>query len=157
MKKIICIFSFLLLFFNFASAQGISSSELINNAKLFDGKIVSYKGEIVGEVMKRGDFVWVNIHDGVNAMGIWAPLMLTREIVYAGSFKAKGDLVEVSGVFHRACSEHGGDLDIHAQTLRKLDSGRLVQDKLNPAKVSQALILLGVLFLIWILTLFLRK
>jgi len=138
-------------------AQPLSSTELINNAKQLDGKIVTYKGEVIGDVMKRTNFAWVNVNDGINAIGIWVPLSLTREIIYTGSYKAKGDIIEVSGIFNRACPEHGGDLDIHAQTLRKIDSGRFVRGRFNSAKGSQALILLGVLFLVWILTLFSRK
>jgi hypothetical protein len=157
MKKSIYVFIILLLIFDFALAQGISSSELVNNAKLYDGEAVTYKGEVIGDVMTRGDFAWVNLHDGVNAIGIWVPLTLTKEIVYTGSYKAKGDIIEVSGIFNRACSKHGGDLDLHAQTLRKTDSGKFVRERLNPSKVSQVLILLGVLFSVWILTLFLRK
>ena len=157
MKKLICIFSILFLICGFALAQDLSSNELINNAKLYDGKTVTYKGEVIGDVMKRGDFAWVNVYDGANAIGIWVPLALIREIVYTGSHKAKGDIIEVSGIFSRACPKHGGDLDIHAQTLRKIDSGKSDRERLNPSKVNQALIILGVLFLVWILTLFLKK
>lgn len=157
MKRIIFIFGILFLIFSSASAQGVPSGELVNKAKFYDGKVIAFKGEVIGEVMQRGNFAWVNIRDEENAIGAWVPLALAREIVYVGSYKAKGDIVEVTGIFNRACPEHGGDLDIHAQTLRKLDSGRAIRDKLNPAKVNQALILLGVLFSVWILTLFLRK
>lgn len=156
LKRAILFISFCL-FFRLAYTQPLSSTELINNAKQLDGKIVTYKGEVIGDVMKRADFAWVNVNDGINAVGIWIPFSLAREIIYTGSHKAKGDLIEVSGIFNRACLEHGGDLDIHAQTLRKIDSGRFTRERLNPAKVNQALILLGVLFLVWILTLFSRK
>jgi len=157
MKKIIYILVILFLISDIALAQGISSKELINNAKLYDRKVVAYKGEVIGDIMKRGDFAWINLHDGMNAIGIWVPLAFTREITYAGSYKAKGDVIEVVGIFNQACLQHGGDLDIHAQSLRKIDSGRAVRERVNPSKVNQVLILLGVLFLIWILTLFLRK
>jgi hypothetical protein len=157
MKKLICIFGILFLTSGLALAQGIPGDELINNAKLYNGKIVSYKGEAIGEVMRRGDYAWVNIREGNTVLGIWLPFALAKEIAYAGSYNVRGDIVEVTGVFNRACPEHGGDLDIHAQALRKIVSGKQVKEKLNPAKANQALILLGVLFLVWILTLFLRK
>ncbi len=157
MKKSIYIFVMLFLIFDLALAQGISSDALIKNAKIYDGKAVIYRGEVIGDVMKRGDFAWVNIHDGENAIGIWAPLVFTKEIVHTGSYRAKGDVIEVSGIFNRACSEHGGDLDLHAQTLRKIGSGKIVRERINPSKVIQASIILGVLFLVWISTLFLRK
>lgn len=157
MKKFTFIFAMLFFSFDLVLAQGISSSDLINNAKLYDSKTVNYKGEVIGDVMKRGDFAWVNVNDGISAIGIWVPLVFTKEIIYTGSYRARGDIVEVAGVFNRACPEHGGDLDIHAQALRKTDSGRPVMEKINTAKVNQVLILLGVLILVWILTLFLRK
>jgi hypothetical protein len=135
----------------------ISSAELLNNSKERDGKKVVYRGEVIGEVMKRGDFAWVNLHDGDNAIGIWVPLALIDEITYFGSYKAKGDIIEVSGIFHRACPEHGGDLDIHALSLRKIESGKLTPEVIKPLRLKQALILLGILLLIWISTLFFRK
>jgi hypothetical protein len=156
LKRILLLILFCLVF-RFSYAQALSSTELINNSKELDGKIVIYKGEVIGEVMRRGDFAWVNIHDGKNAIGVWIPWLQASGILYAGSYKAKGDIIEVSGKFNRACPEHGGDLDIHAQALRKIDSGRIVKEKFNPAKRDQALILLGVLILVWILTRFLRK
>ena len=138
-------------------AQSLASRELINHAQEYDGKIVTYSGEVIGDVMVRGDFAWVNISDGDNALGVWMSAALAKEIKFTGNYKSRGDNLEIAGVFHRACLEHGGDLDIHAQSLRKLGNGRTVKEKLNFDKVSLSLILLGALFLIWILTLFKRK
>jgi len=139
------------------AAENVSSVQLIGNTKEYDGKQVTYRGEAIGEVMKRGDFAWVNLHDGVNAIGVWVHFSLTKAIIYTGSYKVKGDIIEVSGIFNRACPEHGGDLDIHAKTLRKIEPGRRVEESVNPAKKNLALILSGVLLIVWILTLFLRK
>ncbi|MFA5144837.1 MAG: DNA-binding protein [Candidatus Omnitrophota bacterium] len=139
------------------SAQPISSSELINNAKQYDGKIVVYEGEVIGDVMARGDHAWVNINDGENAIGIWINSSLAKDIAYTGSYKSVGDGIEVTGVFHRACAEHGGDLDIHAQAIRKTTSGRNIREKLNPGKRNFVIVLLGVFCLVWILTLLKRK
>lgn len=138
-------------------AQPLSSTELINTAKSYDGRIVSYEGEIIGDVMKRATGAWININDGENAIGIWGSSSVAKDIIYTGSYKSFGDKVEVTGIFHRACPEHGGDLDIHAQSLRKINSGRLKQERLNPDKRNQVIILSGVLILIWILSLLKRK
>ena len=147
------VFSFRLAVF----AQGLSSSELINNAKQYDGKIVTYSGEAIGDVMVRGEFAWVNINDGQNALGVWVNAALAKEIKFTGNYKSRGDFLEIVGIFHRACLEHGGDLDIHAQSLRTLGNGRVAEEKINFDKVSASLVLLGALFLIWILTLFKHK
>lgn len=140
-----------------AFSQSISSSELIKNAKEYDGKLIVYSGEVIGDVMSRGEFAWVNINDGENALGVWMSAALAKEIKFMGNYKSRGDRLEMVGVFHRACFEHGGDLDIHARSLLKITSGRLVKENLNFDKVSLSLILLGALFLIWILILFKHK
>lgn len=133
--------------------QVISSTELISNAKQYDGKPVVYTGEVIGEVMVRGKYAWLNVHDGKNAIGVWLPRDLTREIKFSGSYKFKGDEVEISGIFHRSCQEHGGDLDIHAQGLRKVNVGYQVPEKLDFNKTKTVLMLLGILGIVWILSL----
>jgi hypothetical protein len=145
-------FAFYVLRFN-CLAQSVSSNELINNAKQYDGKIVTYEGEAIGDIMNRADFAWVNINDGNNAIGIWISGPLAKSINYTGSYKTKGDRIEITGVFHRACPEHGGDLDIHAQAIRKTGTGRIIPEELNIGKRHFAVILLGVLGIIWILSL----
>ncbi len=140
-----------------AFSQSLSSEELIKNAKEYDGKLIVYSGEVIGDVMLRGEFAWVNINDGENALGVWMSAALAKEIKFMGNYKFRGDNLEIVGIFHRACLEHGGDLDIHVQSLRKIGNGRTVKEKLNFDKVSLSLILLGMLFLIWILTLFNHK
>lgn len=140
-----------------AFAQGISSTELIKNAKQYDGKTVVYEGEVIGDVMVRGQYAWVNMNDGNNAIGIWMNKDLARGIEYTASYSAKGDWVEVTGVFSRSCLQHGGDLDIHAQLVRRISPGRLVKEKINIDKRNQAIIFLGAVVLIWILSLLKKK
>lgn len=132
-------------------AQPISSTELINKAKQYDGKIVVYQGEVIGDIMKRGEFAWVNVNDGVNAIGIWLDKSLLKNIVYTGSYKSLGDIVEVEGMFHNRCLEHGGDLDIHAQSIRKIKDGEVVKEKIDINKRNLAVYLTGVLCLVLIL------
>jgi len=135
----------------FCYAQSISSTELINNAKQHDGKTVAYEGEVIGDIMVRGDYVWINVNDGQNAIGIWMDKNLAKDISYAGSYKLKGDWLEITGIFQRACLQHGGDLDIHAQAIRKVRQGRQIIERLNISKRNLVFVLLGVLCLVWIL------
>jgi hypothetical protein len=133
-----------------AKAGQISSTELINNAKEYDGKSVVYVGEAVGDVMVRGDFAWVNINDGENAIGVWLNKELAGEIQFTGSYHAKGDRLEITGVFQRNCIQHGGDMDIHAQSIRKISPGRFVGEELDTGKRNFVIILLAVLCLVFI-------
>lgn len=131
-----------------AFAEAASSSDLINNAVQYDDKVVEYRGEVIGEVMARGRYAWVNVNDGVNAIGINCDRSLVEDIRYGGSYKFKGDTIEVRGIFHRACLEHGGDLDIHAQSLNVITPGKEVPENLNLGKLKIALLLLAVLIIL---------
>lgn len=138
-------------------AQPISGADLINGAKQYDDKVVTYRGEVIGDIMIRGQYAWVNINDGQNAIGIWATKALIKNIAYKGSYGFKGDVVEITGKFNRACPEHGGDLDIHAQTMRKITSGRQNFESLDLNKIKIALMLLGIVLLLLLWDLITRK
>ncbi len=140
-----------------ACAQSISSTELINNAKQYDGKIVHYQGEVIGDIMKRGDHAWININDGQNAIGIWIENSSAKDIVYTGGYKIKGDVLGLTGTFHRACIEHGGDLDIHAQSATKITSGSQIYEELDFNKIKAAVILSGILLILFLWNLLNRK
>ncbi|MDD3345289.1 MAG: DNA-binding protein [Candidatus Omnitrophica bacterium] len=157
----ICITLFFLLFFNCfiasANAAILSSRELIGNAVNYDGKTIVYSGEVIGDIMLRGEHAWVNISDGSNSIGVWMDARMAREIRFSGDYKNRGDKIEVIGVFHRACPEHGGDLDIHAKTIRRIEAGGPLKRDLQARKKNISIVLFGALILIWILTLFKRS
>jgi len=104
----------------------LSSNSLLNQSFLYDGMNVSYRGEVVGPVMVRGDYAWINVYDGTYAIGIWCPADKTPKIRFYGDYNNKGDVIQVSGVFHRACTTHGGDLDIHCNLLKVVKEGNEV-------------------------------
>lgn len=124
------------------NAYGIlSSSELINNSFLYDNKIVGYRGEVVGPVMVRGEYSWVNLYDGTYAIGVWCLIRDTSRIRFYGDYNNRGDLVEVSGVFHRACASHGGDLDIHCSSLEIVEEGYPVKHVIRDREFFTAFVL----------------
>jgi len=162
MKRIlfICFFGILAHVF-FASpsyAQTVSSLELINNAKQYDGKTVTYQGEAIGDIMARGEHAWINLNDGYTAIGVWVRKNDIKDIAYLGNYRAKGDIIEVSGIFNRSCPEHGGDLDIHAREIKKIIPGGPSFSKLSVKKFYIGLSLTFiVLFLYFINFLFRDK
>jgi len=143
--------SVLLLFRADCFAEVISSAELINNAKLYDGKIISFSGEAIGDLMARKEYAWINLNDGKNAIGIWIKRELTDNIQYSGSYNAKGDWVEIEGIFHRSCPEHGGDLDIHAQSITKISSGSEITHSINKGTIKSAFVLFCIVLLVFLL------
>jgi len=123
------------------AAAVVTSDDLINSASEYDGKEVIYTGEVIGDIMRRGDNCWINVSDGNNAIGIWLPLKETEMIKYTGQYRYRGDIVKVKGIFNRACSEHGGDLDIHTDSLEILESGYETKRDMNIFSIIAGIIL----------------
>ncbi|MDD5772716.1 MAG: DNA-binding protein [bacterium] len=154
----ISLFIFLIIFFYISSAYAfISVTDLIENAKENDLKEVAIKGEVIGDIFHKGDFVWINVSDGVNAIGIWVPEKSVAELSHPGDYSHKGDFVQITGRFNRACIEHMGETDIHLDNFCVLKKGESVSHPVDNIKLKTtigvfllAVILLGV-------ELFLRK
>ncbi len=126
MKQSVCLLIALLLLSPVAAraeATEVSSNDLIENALALDGRTITYSGEVIGDFMQRGDHVWLNVSDGSNAVGVWVETTLAGAVATPGRYGTHGDEVRVTGVFHRACAEHGGDMDIHAEKMELLGAG----------------------------------
>ena len=101
--------------------------------------------------MTRGEYAWLSVNDGPNAIGVWINKGLIKDILYTGSYKAKGDLVEIMGKFNRSCVEHGGDLDIHAQSINKISSGSKISHTVNIRAIKFAFGLFCMVLLVFLL------
>ncbi len=98
-----------------------SSNELIEKSKELNGRKLNYSGELVTAILDRGEYSWINLNDGSNAIGVWCKSGLLGGVNFAGDYKNRGDIIEVNGTFNRACSIHNGELDIHADTVKIVD------------------------------------
>jgi hypothetical protein len=127
----------------------VTSNELVDNADRYDGQVIEYQGEVIGDVMIRRNHAWINVNDGGRAIGIFADKNLARQIKKIGSYNQIGDTVKIIGTFNRACADHGGDLDIHARELYVVQDGYNVEHPVNQAK----LVIAGILFLAILATL----
>jgi len=150
------------------------STELINHMNVpgdiskglfWNGKTVTFHGEAIGEVMVRGDYAWIHLNDdaymvknveegaklgGYNSgMAVWIPASLTKPIDTYGDYQHEGSIVEIQGVFNGACKEHGGDMDIHATTLKVLREGHVVVDAVKPWKAGLAVVLAALAGVLW--------
>ncbi len=128
-------------------------STLINNPTKYNGKIVKFMGEVIGEPLGRGNNRWINILDNEgNAIGVWLSEDFIKDINYYGKYNIQGDIVEVEGIFHSICKEHGGDTDIHANTFKILEKGHLIKEQIKIQKIY--IILLEGVFIIIVLIFF---
>lgn len=145
----------LLLFFvgMAAASELVSSGELVENASLYDGKTVVFRGEVIGDVMVRGDYAWINVNDDTYSSGsrelsgynsgqsIWCKAQDVEFIKITGDYRHVGDCIEVVGVFNRACAEHGGDMDIHAEEIRLIKRGSAIPRPVEFSRIWACLIL----------------
>jgi lysyl-tRNA synthetase class II len=123
-------------------------NDLIENAKDLDGLEVVIQGEAIGESMRRGEYSWININDGSNAIGVWLSSAEIDKIKYYGNYKNIGDIVKIAGNFYRACKEHGGEADFHATSLEVVESGHPVNIAVSiPKSITAAILSILALFL----------
>ena len=136
-----------------AENQSVNSNDLIDHAKDYDAKTVIYEGEVLGDILYRGTYAWVAVYDGNNTIGCYVSKAQTEQIASVGGYGKRGDTVRVEGVFHRACAEHGGDLDIHANTVTVISAGSSLQMPLSRLVTTLAIVLplpaVLLLFLVW--------
>ena len=152
------------------------STELINHMSVpgdvskglfWNGRTITFHGEAIGEVMVRGDYAWIHLNDdaymvknveegaklgGYNSgMAVWVPSALTKSIDTYGDYQHEGSIVEIDGVFNGACKEHGGDMDIHATSLKLLVPGHEVADPVPVWKAVLAVVIAAVAgLLFWV-------
>lgn len=125
-----------------AESSLIDINDLIENAKELDGQEVTVQGEAIGEGMDRGNYSWININDGTNAIGIWLDKSEADKVSNYGNYKYIGDTVKIRGIFHRACKEHGGEADLHSNLLEIVKDGYKVKEQITSVKIISAVILI---------------
>ena len=151
MSKIIITITLIIIFLFsttvFASVEKVTSNDLIDKANEYDGHEIAYTGEVIGDIMVRGDYAWINVSDGNNAIGIWIKNSSIKDINMVGSYNNLGVTIEVIGVFNRACADHGGDFDIHGEKLEVIQKGYAIQRTLDPIKVILAYLLFAIVLI----------
>jgi hypothetical protein len=149
----------------------------VSNMQYYDGKEVTIEGETIGDIMHRGDYAWITVNDdpysmpvegepgtgrsledggtfaGLTNMGmaVWITREDAQDLHWFGGYKCRGDTVRVTGVFHRACTEHGGDTDIHAINLTLIESGYGYSHPFPVLKLLTVLLLSAVIAVLWTL------
>jgi hypothetical protein len=135
------------------------SAALVEDAQHWDGQVVQFTGEAIGEAMRRGTMAWIHLNDdaygladagaspglaGSNSgIAVWVDSAMASRIAFFGTYRRHGDLVEVTGTFHAACPQHGGDTDIHATSLRVVRPGYTTVRLIRPSRTIAATILAG--------------
>ncbi len=135
-----------------APALAVDSDELVEHSKLYDGKTITFTGEVIGNVMERSEGVWANVNDdayssqeqilrlaGFNrGQSVLLPSGSADIIKRTGDYDNRGDLIEVRGIFREACPDHGGDMMILATSVRVVKPGFTITHSISGRKISLA-------------------
>jgi membrane protein implicated in regulation of membrane protease activity len=149
-----------------AAGDTVTTTQLIDNMQKYDGKVVTLQGEAIGDLLVRGDFAWITVNDdryskksieeggelvgmSNSGIGVWVPAAEGRRIGIYGGYKYKGSIVRITGVFHRACEQHGGDTDIHADRVEVMTRGYPFARSFPWAELLTVIILSGVILILW--------
>lgn len=118
-------------------------SELVAASKRLDGRMVSFKGEAIGDVIDAsGGMKWVLVEEDGAGLSVLMNEEQAKSIVNLGRYGIKGSLVEVTGVYHIADIEQAGELDVRAYQLKVLEPGGPVETPLHLWKLVVGMIFL---------------
>ncbi|MCF7873457.1 MAG: hypothetical protein K9L84_01220 [Candidatus Omnitrophica bacterium] len=138
----------------YSQAPTISLKALVDNPEKYDQKRVSLKAELIGEPLTTDTGIWLNLGANDYNMGVYlAEKEMLEKAHYWGSYKEKGDIVEIEGIFYKNCPIHN-QRGLHLTALEVVTQGKelsyLVSDKKKKfALVSMVIFLtIGVIYLI---------
>ena len=116
----------------------VSSAQVYACPSAYDGALVTYVGEVIGEVIERDGGAWVQVNDdayaletgpihghrtlrGANAgLSVWLPDGLHERLEAPGRSGRRGDVISVIATVRRADPADGGGLTLRAEVLEVL-------------------------------------
>lgn len=125
----------------------------------FDGLLVTYVGEVVGDILQRDGGAWLLVNDdpyaleqgpltagdtprGTNSgLTVWLPDPLTDLVDEPGEHGVRGDVVEVTGRVNRADPADGGGLTVRAEDARLLAEAVVLEEPVHWPQVGVAALL----------------
>ena len=119
----------------------VKVTRLVEKSAETDGKSVVVVGELIGDFMPRGDHGWLSVSDEGTAISVWVEKGEVPADMILGVYGVMGDKVQVTGIMHRTCAEHGGDLDIHAGSILLIRRGEPVVHPVDSSRLVAAIVL----------------
>jgi len=101
-----------------------------------DGVEIVLQGEAIGEALAApGGKRWVNLLGDAVAIGVVVDAKGAAEVTRFGEYRQRGATLLVRGRLNSACDDHGGDLDVHATSVRIIDAGHTSPHVVHPNKL----------------------
>lgn len=116
----------------------VTSADIVALTAENDGDRVVFEGEAIGDILDGGkDHSWVNVLSGGTALGVWMPTEAVP-VETLGKYGVRGDTLRVTGVLNVSCAKHGGDFDVHADSIELVRRGGSVEDPVGWWKLGVA-------------------
>ncbi len=139
---------------------GRVSSVAVNSCPdAFDGQVVIYFGEVVGDVLQRDGGAWTLVNDdaygldlgplsghadfqgGNSGLAVWLPGELATLADEPGNASRRGDVLRVQGVVRRTDPDDGGGL-----TLRAIQAEVVVEAQYLETPVNRVQLVVAIVF-----------
>ena len=121
--------------------EALSPAQVVEFDRAFDGAVITVEGEAVGESLRAtGGGRWVNVYGDEVGLGIWMTDSMAEEIEHFGDYHHDGDTIRIVGTLSFACEQHGGEFDVHAQSMEVLSTG---QPRSHEVRFERAILGLG--------------
>jgi hypothetical protein len=122
----------------------VAADELLECPSTYDGALVTFEGEAVRAVLRRGERAWLHLNDdryalelgplhehrttvgGNSGLPVSVPTTVAENVRFVGDARHSGDILSVTGIFHRADPADGGGPTIQARTARITQKGRAI-------------------------------
>jgi hypothetical protein len=145
----------------------VTSGMVVACPAAFDGREVTYVGELVGDVLQRDGGAWVLVNDdayalevgplpthddhrGTNSgLSVWLPDDVLPEGPVLGRPEQRGDVVSVRGRIVRTDPADGGGLTLRASSLEVLAPGTTVPQPVDVRQAVLAAVALTVAAALW--------
>jgi hypothetical protein len=103
----------------------LSPAEVVVLNPSMDGSTIVVEGEAVGDILRAvGGGKWLNVLGGDVGLGVWTTEEMLEPVEHLGSYKRDGDQVRVTGTLNMTCEQHGGEYDLHAESIEVVSAGR---------------------------------
>ena len=133
-------------------------SALLSATKRQDNKKVAISGQAMGHAITvDADHKWVNLKSGNAMIGVYMTNELADEITQFGGYAKTGDTINVKGVYHLACDEHNGELEVHADEIEIVQQGAVYEVDWNLGVMLTGFLLIFVGFVIHYIRIVIRR
>lgn len=146
------------------SGGRVTSTQVLSCPAGYDGSVVTYAGELVGDVLHRDGGAWVLVNDdayalergplpahrrsggGTNSgLSVWLPAPLAARVDVPdelGRPGRRGVVVMLTGTVHRADAQDGGGVTLRATSMSRLAPAVTLSEPLHR---TQAIVAVGLL------------